>query len=129
MDSDRPFRTLLVQDARSRAAELGPIDAIIIGGDVAYGGAPQEYDAAYKWITDLADACGCKLEHVFVVPGNHDVDRNIVRSNISVRNVHHAIASAEDHKRQSELFEQFHNGETCRALFAPVGEYNAFAAR
>ncbi len=129
MDPDRPYRTRLIQDARSRAVELGPVGAILVSGDIAYAGAPEEYDAAYEWLTDLADACGCKLEQVLVVPGNHDVDRKVVLINPSVRNVHRAIASAESHRREAELFDQFRDPETCRALFAPIGAYNVFAAK
>jgi GTPase-associated adaptor domain-containing protein/calcineurin-like phosphoesterase family protein len=129
LDPDRPFRTRLIQDARSRAAELGAVDAIIVGGDIAYGGSPKEYEAAYTWIYQLADECGCKLEHVFVIPGNHDVDRKIASDNPSVRNVHGAITNAEPHRRERELYDQFRDLETCRALFAPIGEYNVFAAK
>lgn len=59
MDPDRPFRTRLIQDARARVAELGNVDAILVGGDIAFAGLAEEYEAAYVWLIDLATACGC----------------------------------------------------------------------
>jgi 3',5'-cyclic AMP phosphodiesterase CpdA len=88
MDPDRPYRTRLIQDARIRAAELGPVGAILVSGDVAFAGAPEEYEAAYRWLIELADACGCPHDRIFVVPGNHDVNRRVVLDSPSVRNVH-----------------------------------------
>ena len=129
MDPDRSYRTRLIQDARDQAVKLGIIDAILVSGDIAYGGAAEEYDAAYEWLAELAGACGCKLERILVVPGNHDVDRKVVLNNLNVRNVHRAIKRAKPHRRQSELFEQFRHPETRSALFAPIGAYNAFAAK
>jgi hypothetical protein len=32
MDPDRPYRTMLIQDARSLTDRLGPVDAILVGG-------------------------------------------------------------------------------------------------
>src|SRR5690606_33207272 len=74
LDADRPIRTRLVQDVRMRCETLGSVGAILVGGDIAFKGDKVEYESAFKWFSELADACGCPLERVFVVPGNHDVD-------------------------------------------------------
>ncbi|WNG50497.1 metallophosphoesterase [Archangium minus] len=129
IDPDRPYRTHLLRDARERAKKLGPVGAILVTGDIAFQGAAAEYDAAFTWLRELANACGCPLERVFVVPGNHDVDRSVIRSNASVRNVQHAIANTQPHRRERELFEQFQDASAGRALLAPLAAYNDFAAR
>lgn len=54
MDPNLPYRTELVRDVRARVRELGPVDVILVGGDIAYHGWPQEYDAAIAWLTELA---------------------------------------------------------------------------
>ncbi len=129
MDPDLPYRSALVSDVRERVRTLGPVDAILVGGDIAYHGQPEEYQAALKWLRELADAAKCALEkRTFVVPGNHDVDRNITTTT-SVRNVQAAIENAHPARRERELFEQFQNADTARALFAPLAAYNEFAAR
>src|SRR3546814_13974070 len=74
-DPDRAFRARMVQDVRDRVAELGPIGAILIGGDIAFKAHPDEYACALAWIEQLIAVTGCSHERVYVVPGNHDVDR------------------------------------------------------
>lgn len=129
MDADRPYRTYLIRDVRSRTTELGPVEAILVSGDIAFRGAPEEYDAAYDWISKLADASGCSLERVFVVPGNHDVDRKIALDSASIRNAQLAIARLPVDQREQELFEQFTDAVAGKALLAPIKAYNEFAAR
>ena len=36
LDPDRPYRTRMVQDARARTQILGAVDAILVGGDIAF---------------------------------------------------------------------------------------------
>jgi hypothetical protein len=128
MDPDRPFRTRLIQDARTRCADLGPVDAILVSGDIAYKGIKEEYDAAYTWLVELAGACGCSLERIYVIPGNHDVDRVVTGTNQSVINVQRAIAGAPSGQRERELRQQFRHPETGRSLMEPIAAYNKFAA-
>jgi hypothetical protein len=117
----------MVQDARARSEALGPVGAILIGGDVAFKGDPQEYQAAFTWLNELAEACGCPLERVFVIPGNHDVDRGIINRTPATRNAQQAIAQAASNRRERELRTQFSDAETGRALLAPLTAYNEFA--
>jgi predicted phosphodiesterase len=127
LDPDRPYRTRMMQDVRARVANLGPVGALLIGGDIAFKGDPKEYDVAFNWIKELAQAGGCPIERVFVVPGNHDVDRSVVARSPAVRNAHAAIARAAPYRRERELRTQFNDPETGRALFAPLAAYNEFA--
>jgi 3',5'-cyclic AMP phosphodiesterase CpdA len=129
MDPDRPFRTRLIQDARHRVAQLGNVDAILVSGDVAFKGIKDEYEAAYEWLCDLAAACNCPLERVFVIPGNHDVDRDRTRRDQSVINVQRALSGVPPAERERELRAQFTHKDTGRALLSPVDGYNEFAAR
>jgi predicted phosphodiesterase len=129
-DPDRPYRTRLVQDARAEVRRLGrSVDAILVGGDIAFKGAREEYEAALAWLTELAGAVGCPVERIFVVPGNHDVNRNLARAP-ATRNAQTAIKNATSAgNRERELREQFRDAETGRALLAPIAAYNEFAAR
>jgi predicted MPP superfamily phosphohydrolase len=129
LDPDRPFRTRMLQDARQRTETLGPVDAILVSGDIAFKGDPTEYAAAYAWLQKIAVACGCPFERVFVIPGNHDVDRRVITTVPAVRNAQQAIIRADVNKRERELREQFRNEDTGRALLAPLAAYNDFAAR
>lgn len=127
LDSERPYRTLLLKDVRSRTRDLGTVGAILVSGDIAFKGAVQEYEAALTWLKELAGACGCPLERIFVTPGNHDVDRSLIEQDPSVRNTQRAIATAENHRRERELRTQFTHAATGQALLAPHAAYNDFA--
>jgi len=112
MDPDRPFRTRLISDARQRSQELGPVNAILVSGDIAFKAHTEEYAAAYKWLCELAAACGCQLERVYVIPGNHDVDHETARTDVAVVNVHRSIANASAETREAELLSQFSHSTT-----------------
>lgn len=127
LDPDRPYRTRMIQDVRQRVRTTGPVGAMLIGGDVAFKGHPAEYGVARAWIHDLADSCGCHLERIFVIPGNHDVDRGAITRSAAVRNAQAAIMAADPHRREREFRTQFMDPETGRALLKPLEAYNEFA--
>lgn len=64
------------RDEPARGAEHVPIDFIFVTGDVAHGGKPEEYVAAEGFLRSVREVTGVPEERVFVVPGNHDVDRH-----------------------------------------------------
>jgi hypothetical protein len=44
---------------------------------VAFSGKPKEYQAAKEqFFQPLLDACGLNPDQLFIVPGNHDLDRD-----------------------------------------------------
>ena len=62
-----------------------------------------------------------------MIPGNHDIDRQIIIDNLSVQNAQQAILRAEDKER--ELDRQLRHKDTGPALLAPLTAYNDFAAK
>jgi tetratricopeptide (TPR) repeat protein len=56
------------------------IDAVLVSGDVAWSGQREEYVAADAFLIAVARAVGLGPERVYVVAGNHDVDRNADRA-------------------------------------------------
>lgn len=50
-------------------------DLMFVTGDVAFSGKPAEYEAATRWLDELVNAAGLTRRELFVIPGNHDVDR------------------------------------------------------
>ena len=127
LDPDRPYRTRLIQDVRALVANREPVGAILVGGDIAFRGDPREYEVAHEWLGELAQACGCHLARVFVIPGNHDVDRRVITSSPAVRNAQAAISAAGNAHRERELRIQLQCAETAHALLAPIAAYNEFA--
>ena len=50
-------------------------DLIFATGDIAQNGKAKEYESATKFFDDLLDAAGLNRDRLFIIPGNHDVDR------------------------------------------------------
>ena len=128
-DPNRPIRSYMVRDIQQQVVTLGPAAAILIGGDIAFRGAREEYQTAKAWISELCAAAGCPQERVFLVPGNHDVNRATIRAHVATKNAQAAIADAPEERRGKVFREQIFDKDTAQALLAPISEYNNFAAK
>jgi predicted MPP superfamily phosphohydrolase len=56
-------------------------DALLVTGDVAWSGATEQYETAKTWLLDIAKQAGIDKAQIFLVPGNHDVDRSVDKGN------------------------------------------------
>jgi len=128
MDPDSPIRTRMMRDLTEQVQKLGNVGAILIGGDVAFKAAPDEYQTARAWIQQLAEISRCPKERIFVVPGNHDVDRKIIKGSVQIQNVQHAIASTPLPNREWRLRQQLGDAVTGQLLLQAHSAYNDFAA-
>jgi MreB/Mrl family cell shape determining protein len=128
-DPEQPYRTLLINNARDRCQVLGPVDAILVSGDIAYRSKSEEYLVAFKWLAELAEACQCQFDMIFVVPGNHDIDRAVIKQNPEVREAQRAIFGADSAKREHVLRSKFTGAGTNSTLLPPLAAYNEFAKK
>jgi hypothetical protein len=76
---DQVLQEALLQDIHERVQKdnLRP-DFVAVSGDIAFSGKPQEYAVAREFFDRLLQATGLPRPRLFVVPGNHDVDRSLV---------------------------------------------------
>jgi len=100
-DTTRPpqFRVLHLSDLHVGGPQLGdqpkivggvlkdvagqhrerPIDLVVFSGDLSWNGKEQEFALAREWLLDpLMELLQLDAERVVLVPGNHDVDRDLV---------------------------------------------------
>lgn len=126
-DPERPYRTRLKTDLVALCEEK-TVDAILISGDIAFKGHPDEFATADAWLKELASASGCRPDRIYVVPGNHDVDRSVCSRSMAISNAQSAIANAPHLRREGVLRTQLKDGESGAALFKPLAAYNAFAS-
>ncbi len=56
-----------------------PLDLVFVTGDLAWSGAAAEYELVIAFLRRLLEVTGVPPERLFVVPGNHDVDRSVGR--------------------------------------------------
>lgn len=80
----REFERTKIRDALMRDIEarnrlnprLDKIDFVVVSGDIAYSGKSEEYETAItEFFTPLIEVAGVTKERLFLVPGNHDLDR------------------------------------------------------
>jgi predicted phosphodiesterase len=126
-DPERPYRTRLLNDLVPLCRGI-TVDAILVGGDIAFKAHPAEFKVATAWLKHVADLAGCRHDRIYVVPGNHDVDRAICRSSMAIANAQGAIAHAHQHRKEATLRAQLKDGDAGVALFKPLAAYNAFAS-
>lgn len=124
-DPNFHLRNELVRDVEEQCESLGPPDVIIVSGDVAFAGDPEEYAFAEAWLSELCQRCGSSMSSVFVVPGNHDVVRQQADS-LMVQLVHRAIKQAGDNTSQ-EIARHLGDTEAQRLLYQSLDNYNQFA--
>ena len=56
-----------------------PFDLVVFTGDLGDRGRPEDYPNAIAFLKQTCAALGVPLDRLFVVPGNHDIDRSIER--------------------------------------------------
>jgi predicted MPP superfamily phosphohydrolase len=76
-EQDRVLDGLLGFLERDRAGF--PLDLVFVTGDLAWSGKAAEYVLVVDLLRKLLEATGVPPERLFVVPGNHDVDRGVGR--------------------------------------------------
>lgn len=127
-DLDSEVRNELLRDAAAVTKELGGATGVLVTGDIAFSGQRTEYDRAASWLLEFCRAIGCPDESVWVVPGNHDVDRKIASSKVT-KTLHESIRAKQGPALDKELREILTDENSAKALLAPLAEYNTFAAR
>ena len=125
-DPHHYLRSELLHDAEDQCRNLGPPDAIIVSGDISFSGDPEEFSYATDWLASLCQKCGCSLNSVFVVPGNHDVVRKQSDTNM-VQMVHRTIKETEPNRYIKEIAKQLNDPQASRLLYESLDNYNQFA--
>jgi predicted phosphodiesterase len=83
MDPDRTqLRNKLLDDIKERTnfcERLAKIDMIFFSGDISFSGQKKQFESAKKELIDPISECLGKDVPVLCVPGNHDIDRKLIR--------------------------------------------------
>lgn len=77
LDDPEACRSTLLQDIKACINQHGiQLDLVFISGDVAFDGRHFEYALAEAFFDELLYTVGLTKERLFIVPGNHDIDRS-----------------------------------------------------
>jgi Calcineurin-like phosphoesterase len=118
----------LLEDLQQRSELDIPVpDAIFVTGDIAFSGAVRardEYDRARDWLNSIADALHLTSRDVFLVPGNHDVQRDVFKNDRDVWRLVDRLRSGDE-----SIDEALAHPEDCERLSRRLTHYLDFAAQ
>ncbi|MCG2768951.1 MAG: winged helix-turn-helix domain-containing protein [Chloroflexota bacterium] len=99
----------LREDIEKRIHEDGlQPEFIVITGDIAFVGKPREYGLACQFLDDLLCVTGIPKSHLFIVPGNHDIDREAVKRTprLIAKHINESRSKEELRKRVAEVLDE-----------------------
>ncbi|MDH2348148.1 metallophosphoesterase [Bradyrhizobium sp. SSUT77] len=113
----------LIEDAAEQVKlhAGGSAKGLIVTGDIAFAGKPNEYADAAKWLDRLASAVGCPPTAVKLVPGNHDIDRDRLSSGCTFL-IDEILSGGE-----ARLDAFLANDDDCKTLYNRFVGYEPFA--
>jgi 3',5'-cyclic AMP phosphodiesterase CpdA len=124
------LRHELQLDLRRLRTRLSRFDGLIVSGDIAFGGKPEEYEYAGDWIESIREQLGCSREGVMMTPGNHDVDRASIPDGDAVDLLHQQVRQAGSLEQcDAQLADILRDVNRAAVLLGPLNAYNAFAGK
>lgn len=127
-DEDYDQRTELVRDVANYVDGKGAIDAILVGGDIAFGAEEAQYRIARDWIDELLVAAGgLDPSDVWVVPGNHDVSWSEINRSPIAQDFRRALLECDLADVDLVLKHRLADDPQSAAVMAPLNAYNDFA--
>jgi Predicted phosphohydrolases len=128
-DLESDIRNELVLDLQQLVERAGPLDALLIGGDIAGKGKAGEYEVAERWITELCGEFAIPTERVYCVPGNHDVDQQVIKDDPVLRTIQDSLLECRIDEIDARLEALLGSGDNRALLLSALEPYNQFAAR
>lgn len=127
-DDENEYRSLetAFMEAMDNIRDDGGVNQILICGDVANKGKSEEYEKAEAFIKDVFEHLGCdeKQTQLYVVPGNHDIDRCV---NKSSRLLFRPML-LDPYKGDEFIYNAKHKElDALRILYSPLEAYHKFA--
>ena len=111
----------LLTDISNRFTDGKPLDFLFLTGDLAFSGQHEEYLVVEDFLDQLLSATGVPANRLLMVPGNHDIDRNVEED---------AFAGARITLKNSIEVDRFFGNEgRRRTLFRRQSAFREFANR
>ena len=124
-DRDDEIRGAIIRDLGIE--ERVDFDAMLVTGDLAYNGLTKELERADQWFDEVRKRIGLTAESVFIIPGNHDVNRDHVGETSVLMDAHKSIRGiADTEKRDANVEAKLK--DTSWDFLRSIGEYRNFAA-
>jgi predicted MPP superfamily phosphohydrolase len=119
-------RAALLSRIGLQVDELGPPDIVIFSGDLVQGGSSvAEFEYAQKeFIEPVLHAAKVSSDRFFIVPGNHDIDRDSVRTEPELEK---GLKLSLNDRASLNAFIDKHVSKKSSHHFARLAPYNSLA--
>ena len=127
-DDENEYRSLETAfiEAMDDIRDGGGVNQILICGDVANKGKAEEYEKAEAFIKKVLERLDCdeKQTQLYVVPGNHDIDRDVYKSSRLL----FRPALLDSAKGDDFIYKAKHKEHNAlRILYSPLEAFHKFA--
>ena len=126
-DLDQQIRRALLDDLERNPTRSANYDGVMITGDIAFSGQLEEYRHAQAWLDELFSRTGVRAASTYIVPGNHDVDRNYVQPEFPLWDSHARLRETHDPVVWNDLIAKQLQRDPLHSMLAPLKGYNDFA--
>jgi predicted phosphodiesterase len=126
-DIDKDLRNEIEADAGRVAGDLGAPTAILVGGDIAFSGARDEYESAKEWLHKFCASVGVTFANVWCVPGNHDVDQNVIKKSEVLFDLQRALQAVAPNGIDAKFTKYFEDEIGRVQLYRSIEEFNLFS--
>lgn len=129
-DEDLDQRKELLRDLAELVLDGGPIDGVLVGGDIAFSAQPDQYEIARSFLEEVLEVGGgLDSSRVWTVPGNHDVDIAALQTCFHAKDFREHVRKSDlaglDYVLRQRLSEDPHAAN----LMVPLENYNSFAGQ
>lgn len=111
IDIDIVLNSLLQDLEKLRKDEGLSPNMIILSGDIANTADQSDYNMALEWLNKLSSQTKVPVERFFIVPGNHDVNRDALRkfSKLKFNNENEVTEFLTKDNERAEVFKKLDN--------------------
>jgi len=126
---DEDIRRELKRDVVALCGTLGNAHGILVTGDIAYSGKIEEYKRAEEWLLELCRETKCSEQNVWMICGNHDVQRDVITSSVSLRDFQSKLRTQEISKIDA-IYQEYLTDSAARTIvYSALQNYNDFAQK
>jgi predicted MPP superfamily phosphohydrolase len=126
---DEDVRRELKRDVIALCGTLGSAHGILVTGDIAYSGKSEEYKRAEDWLLELCRETKCDEQNVWMICGNHDVQRDVIANSVALRDFQTKLRAQEPEKIDAVYHEYLTDAAARTIVFSALQNYNDFARK
>ena len=126
-DFDSELRGELENDLDRIISEFKEINGILITGDLVFSGKEEEYKEIRNWIEKIAHKIHCSFENIWLVPGNHDIDRDVILKSTFIQDIHKNLRKCKNQQKIDRKLENYVIDRDKNLLVESLTNYNRFA--